>query len=237
MVVNDKMLERLNKTKKACTVCNGLGFSVRIEEDSRIFKDCACVIKIKRDISYIEANIPRNYLTWDISQLTDEFKAENSKCVMHVTDYLENLNESIDEGIGFWLASTPGLAKSSMSSYIVRKAVDAGHICYFERAANLHDKLFESLKNDDAKDFIAHIINNVELLVIEEIDKIYLKDNMSFNNKAFFDFLSELYDAKKSLIITSNDSREQVLVRYPSFVSDRLNMLSYLMLHGKSGRK
>jgi hypothetical protein len=236
MVVNDKMLERLSRIKKDCKVCNGLGFSVKIEDDTRVFEDCSCVVKLKRDLSYIDANIPRLYLKWDISQLTDAFKTANPTCAPHVQGYIANISYNLDEGIGFWLASTPGLAKSSMAAYVVRKATDAGHICYFERAANLHSKLFDALKNDDAKDLISHIINNVELLVIEEIDKLYLKDDMSFNNKSFFDFLSELYDSNKSLIITSNDTRDQVLSRYPSFVADRLKDLDFLPLKGKSGR-
>jgi len=238
MVANDKVLEKLNRIKKECKVCNGLGFSVVIENDVRIFKDCKCVEKIKKALSYIDANIPLRYVKWDISELTEKFKEENQDSYEYISNYIENVDSVVDDGQGFWLASSPGLAKSSIVSYIVRTAVDAGKTCYFDRATNFHSKLFEALNNPEAKEFLSFIINEVELLVIEEIDKIYLKDEMSFNNRAFFDFISEIYDSNKAVIITSNDQPNVVLQRFPTFIADRLCLLDNVILRGNySGRR
>lgn len=238
MVLSAKVLEKLNRIKKECKLCKGSGFSVSIDDGVRSFNDCECVNKIKQALSYIDANIPFRYVKWDISDFTDKFKEENKDSYKFILEYISELDENIDLGYGFWLSSSPGLAKSSAISYIVRKAVDAGKVCHFDRATNYHAKLFESLNDPEAKEFISHIINDVELLVIEEIDKIYLKDDNSFNNRTFFDFISEVYDSNKALIVSSNEKRNVVLSRFPAFISDRLSTLDTVEFFGNySGRR
>jgi DNA replication protein DnaC len=237
MEVNEKVLKRFARIKEECKKCSGRGFSVVIENNSRTFVDCDCVLKIRKALSYIEANIPLRYVKWDISELTEEFQAENPIPYNYVIDYLANLRSNIDDGIGFWLAGPPGQAKSSIISYVMRRAVDVGAYCFFEKAANLHSKKFEALSSDAAKNFIINIIDSVELLAVEEIDKIYLKDDLSFNNKSFFDLISDIYDSNKALVISSNVRKDEVLKRFPPFISDRLSTLDYIELKGSSGRR
>lgn len=237
MGLNEKALEKLSKIRERCTECNGLGFSVQVENGIRTFQDCSCVEKIKQRLSFIDANIPIRYVNWDIGQLTEEFVAANEKPYNWLCEYITNLEDKIDEGVGFWISSTPGLAKSSILSYIVRKGVEKGRTCYFERAANLHSLLFNALDHQEARDLLDYIINDVELLVIEEIDKIYLKDEMSFNNKSFFDFISAVYDSNKALIFSSNDLKESVLKRFPTFIADRFIGFTELLFRGPSGRR
>jgi DNA replication protein DnaC len=238
MVVNEKILKRLSQIKVDCKKCKGSGYFVIVENNSKTFEDCDCVKKIRKAISYIEANLPPRYLKWDISQLTEDFKDTNPKQVDYLTDYIENIKEKVEAGVSFWLASVPGQAKSSLISYILRKGVDAGISCYFEKAGNLLNKKFDALSDGSVKSFFTHLIDDVELLAIEEIDKIYLKDDMSFNNKAFFDLISDLYDSNKALIISSNEAREDVLKRYPTFIKDRLSAVDYLPLGGfHTGRR
>lgn len=237
MGLNEKALEKLSKIRERCTQCNGLGFSVSTQDGVRTFKDCECVEKIKTRLSYIEANIPLRYVNWDISELKADFIDNNKLSYNWLMNYLANLDAEIDKGSSFWLSSTPGLAKSSILSYVVRKSIDIGRVCYFERAANIHSLLFSALDNQDSRDLLNYIIEDVELLVLEEIDKVYLKDEMSFNNKAFFDFISAVYDSNKSIIVSSNDLKQFVIKKFPTFIADRFVHVTEVLFQGPSGRK
>lgn len=238
MDLSEKALRKLLPIKEKCKICRGKGFSVKVENEERIFEDCECVKKIRTRLAYIEANIPLRHISWNMDQLTEEFRKTNATPLGHIEEYIKNLEENIDKGNSFWLSSAPGQAKSSIIGHLVKTAVDQGHRCYFGRASELHSKKFDALSDPAARRFIDFIVDEVDLLVIEEIDKIYLKDDLSMNNKLFFDLISDLYDSNKALIITSNEMKSAVLKRFPNFIADRFGEVNnYFFAGGKSGRR
>jgi DNA replication protein DnaC len=155
-----------------------------------------------------------------------------------ILDHINNLDSFISNGGGIWLSSAPGMAKSSIISYILRKSIDLGRKCYCDSASHFLSHRFDALKDSNAKEFISNILEFVELLAMEEVDKIYLLSDSSINNHLFYEFISDIYDSNKALIISSNSPREDVLKRFPTFVGDRLKTLTYIELRGnKSGRE
>ena len=231
-------LDKLRKIREDCTICKGCGYVPKKLSNGIRLEDCKCVQKISWAIKLIEANIPEKYRTWDFRSLNKEFLSNNEQNYAFLKGYLEKLEENIKKGKGFWLSSPPGLAKSSIGSYFLREAIKQGFSGYYIRASYLLTKKFEALRDPEAKEFIDFLLNENDVIVIEEIEKVYLLTELDMPNQLFFEFLSDLYDKNVTVFLTSNDSRRNILKKFPGYIQDRLATLEYMTLQGQtSGRR
>lgn len=234
MLGRDKLriLNKLNGCKK----CGGNRY-VSIQTGNKIqLKKCSCLKRVEEEIVCIKANIPRQYRHWNISKLTPEFKEKNKRAVSLVSDYIKNLDKNIEKSRGLWFTSMPGLAKSSIITYILRQAAQRGYRAYFERASHILNLKFDSLgKNPEAAGILRRMITEVDILAIEEFEKVYLSDK-EMPRHLFFEFLSDVYDAQVTLLVSSNKLREDVEKNMPYFIKDRLRSLVHVPLAGPSGR-
>lgn len=230
-------IERLQSIVKSCAICNGTGMREVYEDDCIKLIDCDCVKKISSEISYIRAHIPKQYRDFDFDGLTESFLNKNKKSMDKIRSYIEDLKDNIENGKGMWMSSAPGLAKSSIIVHILKKAMNIGKLVYFDRASHLVTLKFEALRDMRARDRINYIIDEVDILAIEEIEKVYLSNNDAMNNQLFFEFLSDVYDSDKAILISSNIPPDEVESKYPSYVRDRLRNLDTVVFIGTSGRK
>lgn len=221
--IKDKELRRLEKIKSNCPICSGAGFVINSKNE---LDDCKCVKRIKEEYSLLRFNIPPKYRRWTLEKLDPDFRRRNKKSVVLIEKYIQTLEEKIDAGKGLWLNSPPGLAKSSMICYILKNALKKGYVPYFGRASYFIDVKFKTMGRDkdaeDARNFLKFLFSEVDILAIEEIDKVHLPNNDSMPNKLFYEFLSEAYDANISLLISSNKERSEFEKQFPWFIKDRL---------------
>lgn len=228
--------KRLMAIMDECEVCNGKGYFVTVKEDGAYFTDCDCTKKMLYDQKLMLSGIPARYLTWSIDDLYDQFKADNPQEYQFIMNFIENLKDNVDNGNSFWMASPPGLAKSSISAYIAKKVIEIGYTAYFATASKIVEKKFDNLGKDN-NGFIDYLLYDTNFLVIEEIDKVYLRDDANMANHLFYEFLLELYDQQKSVIITSNKTKDEFICTLPSYIKDRFSEYKYVVLKGKySGR-
>ena len=231
-------LEELRKIRETCPDCKWAGYIPKKMANCIRLEDCKCVQKIAWQIKLIEANIPEKYRAFDFRSLTKEFIANNEVVYAYLKKYLEKIGANIKKGNGFWLSSPPGLAKSSIVSYFLWEAIKQGFYGYYIRASYLLTKKFEALRDPEAKEFIEFLLNEMDVIVIEEIEKIYLLTELDMPNQLFFEFLSDLYDHGISIFLTSNEPRRNVLKKFPGYIQDRLATLEYMTLQGQtSGRR
>lgn len=245
-------LEALQSIRNSCPYCGGSGSLVVTDPvDQHIVSPdivdfmiiypmltrCYCIDKISKEVELIRANIPTQYRGFDLRNLTDEFINKNKEMVEKVKKFKDNIVENIEGGKSLWFMSSPGLGKSSLISVILKAAVRAGKTAYFDRASHLLALKFEALRDPVAKKKVDYLINEVDILAIEELEKIYLVNDSSFGTHLFYEFLSDLYDSKKSLLISSNEPKETVEMRFPTYIRDRMVHISRIALYGSSERK
>lgn len=231
-------LDKLQQIRDNCLKCSGSGYISVRKEKKVVFEDCECIVKIAKEIGFIEANIPPKYRNWDFRKLTNKFKQDNQKQYQYFKKYIEEIDENIKNGRGFWVASNPGLAKSSIITYILKEAIKKDHSAYFTRASHIITKKFEALGNQETRDFLDDIITTVDIIAIEEIEKIRLLSDKDMYNHLFYELISDLYDSNAAILISSNVLQKDVLKMFPTFISDRLSTLDCIILKGSySGRR
>lgn len=238
--LDSKEFKKLQKIREKCAHCNGTGYVEKKKKNGSIhLSDCSCIQTISYELKMIEANIPKKYRHWTFNQLDKKVIKDNKKSIEKIKNYINDLEDNINNGTGLWFHAPTGLAKSSLICNILKKAIDRGFTPYFGRASHFVTLKFEVARNNaDAKDILNHIFDSVNILAIEELDKVYLsKDMESFQRELFYELLSDLYDAKIALLVSSNKLRNEVEANFPMFIRDRFRYLEDIPLFGISGRK
>ncbi|MFA5132727.1 MAG: DnaA/Hda family protein [Candidatus Paceibacterota bacterium] len=230
------MISKFSKRIKTCALCGGKGYTEKLVEGGVYLDDCECVKSIELEAKWYKSGIPVQYWNFDMSALTKEFREKNAGSLGEVNRYVDNLKDNIESGKGLLFSSSAGLGKSSIMSYILRKSTDLGFNAYYLRASHMVSLKFNALRDRDAADLINHVVEDVDILAIEEIEKVYLSDENAMNNQLFYEFLSDLYDSKKSLLVSSNKKPNESFLALPTFIQDRLRNLKKVVFVGKSGR-
>jgi len=238
--IDKKDFNRLQKIRENCKVCSGTGYTETKKSDGSVhLADCACIQHVSYELKMIEANIPPQYRRWTFKQLDKKIIKDNRTSIETIKRYIDNLEANILKGNGLWFHAPPGLAKSSLICNILKKSIDKGFTPYFGRASHLISLKFQIARNDtEAKDVLNHIFDSVNILAIEELDKVYLTTKPdSFGRELFYELLSDLYDAQIALLVSSNVIRTECEARFPTFIQDRFRYLDDVPIFGKSGRK
>jgi DNA replication protein DnaC len=196
--------------------------------------DCDCVKIITRQLNLLQANIPRQY--WDL-EIMPEFVRSNKAALVKVEKYVAALKHNVEAGRGLWMHSPPGLGKSTCICTILKRGIKLGLRVYFTKSSHMVRNKFAALKDRKAQQLVDYIIEDVDLLAVEELEKVYLGSDESFNNQLFYEFLADVYDRKKALLVSSNASPDEVLSKLPTFIGDRLRLLDAIQFRGVTVRK
>lgn len=228
-MLSRKDKERIEQIKRGCTKCNGYGVTFVNGE----FEDCTCIASINRELKILAANIPLQYINFTPDRLTPTFKTGNAKALDEFMAFVGDLRAN--SGQILWLSSAPGLAKSSLICWGLLRAFDQQLTPYFSRATQLLQLKLDALKQEDKRKELDYILEEVDVLAVEELDKVYSTAE-NFVTSQFFDLISDLYDLKKTLIISSNGDHASVGNTFPLFVRDRLSTARMITFTGVSGR-
>lgn len=217
-------------------VCEGSGAIFNPIQKS--FETCKCAQLALREIKMLNAGIPKRYWEFSIDDLLEKVVQKNERSLKILKRYVDKIKDMVEGGYGLFIQGKSGLAKSAIAHYILREALDKGIVVYSLRMSQLTKLIFESLSDSYKKEMLEWIRDEVELLLIDEIEKDYRIDNTStFSGSQVNEFFGDIYDKKKSLIITSNKSKADLKGAQAENVIDRLNELIDVILIGESFRK
>lgn len=214
--------------------CNGIGTYI----ENRTFIDCSCVKEFKWQILLTAANIPKKAWSFNFRVLLKEFVDRNNKALDIIKKYADKLDLMVTEGVGLYIQGQAGLAKSSLAYWIMKEALKKNIQCYAIRMSQLTKLLIDAQREPNAQGLLKWIVDDVQLIMIEEIEKDYrISDTSSYSGTLVNEFFSTLYDKQKSLLVTSNVPKVGLQNIHASNVIDRLHELADIILLGESYRK
>ena len=212
--------------------CNGTGVIITYTDKGITFNDCACVKEFKWEYKLLTSNIPVKYWDFTLRNLLKVFIEENNQALAVIDGYVSQIELMLKEGVGLYIEGMHGLAKTALSCYIAKQFLRSDKIVYFMRMSGLTNLVFESIHDDAAKEKLTWIRKNVQLLVIDEIEKDYKIDNEStFSGSHISEIFDDIYETKKCLIVTSNLTKDKLKTHSLS-VLDRLSELVDIPLVG-----
>ncbi len=108
--------------------CKGHG--VVLDRETKVLKDCSCIAVFKNHTSYIGAGIPKKYWDFELSFLLEKFVKENDISINIIKNYCVKIEKMLAEGVGLYLQGVSGVAKTALSFYIMKKALNKNIPCY-----------------------------------------------------------------------------------------------------------
>ncbi|MBR6003623.1 MAG: ATP-binding protein [Lachnospiraceae bacterium] len=187
-------------------------------------KKCHCLKQQIIEILYEQSNL-RDYLNENnFSKLSYEYHSGEGleafkRAVTISKDFIKNFDIE-KKNILFY--GSVGTGKSFLSACIAKDILDLGHSVIYFSAISLFDALaretFENKSKEDLYNFYDYIYN-CDLLIVDDLGT---EVSNTFVSNQLFSFINERNLRKKSTIISTNLSLEQIRDRYSERVFSRI---------------
>lgn len=195
----------------ACNNCGNTGTLLKIEDSSIRSSSCMCRKirdrKLKLENLRSKSNIPERYQDATIDMWRNpgggvkEISMNNAS--YHVVErYCSDINRVIKNGYGLYLTGPNGVGKTYLACCIASRAIDAGHSARFYTMAEITRMQINGWFDDKSKQSV-NDIKNTELLILDDLDKVY-KTKTGIETSLFDNMLRERLQTNMSCIFTSN---------------------------------
>lgn len=194
--MNQQQIEDLEKMKAFVVDrherCGGTGYV----DGGR----CACMNVFRYMKELYKAGIPRTF--WGARPAELEFPAVAEKWAQA---YIEKMDQAVQSGaLGFVYLGPNGVGKTSVAVEFLKECIVLGKRCSYVIA----DSLKRSLFADDDPD--ARRVKESEIIVVDELDKVYVKAGSDWAQKTIENFFRETIPHGKVFIVISNMTEKEL---------------------------
>jgi DNA replication protein DnaC len=157
---------------------------------------------------YSLANIPEKYFSFEFETIKTKLKeTDNAESIAKIEKYFGSLDKAAKKGIGLYLCGEHGVAKTTIATIILKKAIAEDFRCFFAKSTEIVEFARSGWKNEDRKVFFDYIVNTVDFFVIDDVAR-----------------LSEVTDAEKihtDKIFTKRDDLNLVTIMTANHIMDK----------------
>lgn len=137
---------------------------------------CNCRDQLQRHKHYLNAGIGSTYQYLDWNNYVGSQDA-----LAFVLNYVRNLDDNVDAGIGFSLTSEHyGTGKSMLASLVLKECVKRGYICFSTTYADMLASMKSGWHDPIFAKWYKQKVDSAQVLMIDDIGK-ELSDEGSFN--------------------------------------------------------
>lgn len=199
-----------------CTLCKDTGFLDQ--------QKCQCFQKQITSILYEQSNIRQtlereNFSTLSYDYYEGEALEQFSKAVEIARRMVDQFAHSYEN---LFLFGTVGTGKSFLSGCIAKEVIEAGFSVIYFSATGLFDTLSKYAFDTKSKESLYKTyedLYNCDLMIIDDLGT---ELSNQFVNSQLFSLLNERHIRRKSTIISTNLSLEEVKERYSDKVLSRI---------------
>lgn len=208
-----------------CPDCQDTGY---IENEK-----CHCFRQRIIDEMYQQSNLKEILKAENFSTLSYQYyDAENLEKMRVAIETCKNFTENFDKTFdNILLCGTVGIGKTFLSNCIAKEILDQGHSVLYLSAFQLFDLMAKnsfsgnSAKETDFAKQYPHIFDS-DLLIIDDLGTELIN---SFTVAGFFLVINERILRKKSTLISTNLSPEEIFTTYTDRTASRI-IANYTML-------
>lgn len=213
MSLNERQSKRLEMIKEelvnTCTECGGTGYKSE--------GMCDCMIILRYLMQLVKSNIPENY--WELSLDNLKVNKGYKNLVLKMTT---NIEKAVVRSLGLIFLGPNGVGKSSLLCEIGKRAIVSkfqDSVLYIT-AKQFMDSQYDR-QESKVNDFCTlDTINSSSVLLLDELDKVYIKKESDFVIRTLEDFFRDSLSKGRSIITASNWTLEDIQdVFGESFVS------------------
>ena len=191
--------------------CDGSGFV--IDEATRVARPCRCrpARLERRRARRLSAVIPRKYqgVSFDRPPVSDMARDMTTRHVVNaVRGFIDDLDGNLAAGKGLWLMGNTGTGKTTLGMLAAKVALAAGHTVAVYFAPKLLTQIrqtYQATESEDAYDAFFRRLTSVDLLYIDDLGS---ERHTDWVVEQLYALVNERYENQRSMLITSNASRD-----------------------------
>ena len=158
-------------------------------------------------------------LWWDKS--LEDFKGDK-KVLVHVMEYIENLETNLASGRGLFFIGANGVGKTYLTTSIMKEAIEQGYTVQFSSLGGLVELFTAGWHSQDEKKRFQRKIRNVNLLAVDDVGKEH-RGGSGLSEIIFDNLIRYRVQRKKTTLLTSNQNPKDVKTIYGNSIASLLN--------------
>jgi DNA replication protein DnaC len=153
------------------------------------------------------AGVPERYWTASLAPLAES--PQRKKLI----SFLTKVHRFAKDGRGLYVHGPFETGKSFAAVAIGKEVIRRGGTFYFLKARDVLRVIYDMQETEDGNNLVRNVIRRVDLLILDDLGQEGF-DPKKHGGAELEGVLRDRYDAKKSIIVTSNHSPKQLTERY-----------------------
>ncbi len=235
MAPGDRDLNRSSGWRCPYKLCDGNGFIY--DEERNVATDCRCrpeMIAYTRAAA-LRARIPERFrnVSFDDAPVTDMPQSVQRV----VRSFVHNLERNLEDGAGLWFEGPPGTGKTTLATLVSKSAHDRGHSFAIYSVPRVLSELRRTF-DDDSEVGNLELIDRLTAVEILQLDDLGTERTNPWVLEQLYALIDARYEAKKSLIITTNLGVDELSLQVGDRIVSRLSeMCRHIPLQGTDHRR
>ena len=177
--------------------CNKSGY---IEADEKIIM-CNCMKVFSFIIRLVISRIPETY--WPLN--VDKFDKLHVKVKKFVEMYKKNFGNALERGLGLFMLGPNGVGKTSIMCDIGKYGIiKQKNVIYL----TIQDLVDLSIKKKNP--LLSERVENAELILLDELDKLYIKEGSDYAKKELENFLRNVLPRHITVVLATNFFEDEI---------------------------
>ncbi|MBQ9989439.1 MAG: ATP-binding protein [Lachnospiraceae bacterium] len=204
------------KPAYVCTLCRDTGYINN--------RKCSCFKQKMIDLLYEQSNMKELLEKQNFSRLSYEYYVgEDLSRFEKAVSTCHSFVKSFDSDYhNLFFYGTVGTGKSFLSGCIAKELIDSGHSVIYFSAVALFDRISRHTFDYQAKDELNDLYEDLYSCDLLIIDDLGTEVTNAFSSSQFFSCLNERILRKKSIIISTNLSLQELRDRYSDRIFSRI---------------
>jgi DNA replication protein DnaC len=189
----------------------------------------------RRRARSLSAVIPRKYrgVSFDRPPVSDLPAPQ----VQVVKRYVRDIDENLDGGRGLWFYGSVGTGKTTLAMLVSRSALDAGRSVAIYSLPRLLAEIRATFEADSEGSYV-DFLDRLAVVDLLHIDDVGAERTSDWVLEQLYAIVNARYEDERSVIITTNLERDQLVEQIRERTVSRLEeMCTLVPLYGEDARR
>jgi DNA replication protein DnaC len=188
-------------------ICDGSGWILGPEDVAR---PCECRSRMvsQARLRGIDSVIPAKYR--GVSFERPPVTQISEMVVRPVRRFCDAIDQNLDDGKGIWLSGNSGTGKTTLAMLVSRTALEAGRSVAIYSLPKLLSRIRRTFDAETGEQSYSELFERLATVDLLHIDDLGAENRTEWVLEQLYALINERYEAKRSLVVTTNLDEDEL---------------------------